>query len=239
MTVRATDDDRNTVAAPFTVTVQDVVEAATLVVTGLGNTVVAENRSFASPRPGLTGTPIGAVTWSHEGVDNGQFAVDPVTGVLSMAARDYESPADSDSDNVYEVTVRATDDDGNTAAVSFTVTVSDARETATVTVTVEADVSTPENRSWSSSAPTAMGAIGEVRWSTSGVDADEFSMAADGTLTLPGRDYEAPSDDNDDSVYEVTLVGDRRRSEHGYRGGAGDGKRRGGELDGHRDRPVG
>ena len=47
-----------------------------------------------------------------------------------MIARDYESPADANTDNVYEVTLVATDDDGNTASEAFTVTVTDVVEAA-------------------------------------------------------------------------------------------------------------
>ena len=36
---------------------------------------------------------------------------------------DYESPTDSDSDNLYEVTVEATDEDGETGRMEVTVTV--------------------------------------------------------------------------------------------------------------------
>ena len=39
-----------------------------------------------------------------------------------MIARDFESPADANTDNVYEVTLVATDDDGNSASEAFTVT---------------------------------------------------------------------------------------------------------------------
>ena len=37
--------------------------------------------------------------------DDDDFTIDPSTGVLSMAARDFESPEDADQDNAYEVTV--------------------------------------------------------------------------------------------------------------------------------------
>ena len=47
---------------------------------------------------------------------------------LQSPLRDFESPADSDRDNVYEVTVVATDDDGfSTDSVAVTVTVTDVR----------------------------------------------------------------------------------------------------------------
>ena len=41
------------------------------------------------------------------------FMVDTGTGVVSMVARDFESPADDDTNNVYQVTLEAVDDDGN------------------------------------------------------------------------------------------------------------------------------
>jgi hypothetical protein len=41
------------------------------------------------------------------GTDAGRFAVDPASGVLTFAvAPNYESPADNDKNNVYEVVVQ-------------------------------------------------------------------------------------------------------------------------------------
>ena len=41
------------------------------------------------------------------------FTVNSSTGVVEMVARDFESPADSGSNNVYNYTLIATDDDAN------------------------------------------------------------------------------------------------------------------------------
>ena len=71
VTVKATDADDNAAMASITVSVTDVAETATLAVTGLADTTVAENAAFTSWTPGLTGTPIGAVTWTAEGTDAG------------------------------------------------------------------------------------------------------------------------------------------------------------------------
>ena len=71
--------------------------------------------------------------------------VDANTGVVSMVARDYESPADANSDNVYEVTLVATDDDGNTDSEDFTVTVTDQVEAAVFTIDAIADTTVAEN----------------------------------------------------------------------------------------------
>ena len=52
---------------------------------------------------------------------------------------------DADSGNDYEVTVKATDADGNAAMASITVSVTDVAETATLAVTGLADTTVAEN----------------------------------------------------------------------------------------------
>jgi hypothetical protein len=47
------------------------------------------------------------------GADAAKFAIDSATGVLTpVAALNYESPTDANTDGVYDIIVRATDDDG-------------------------------------------------------------------------------------------------------------------------------
>ena len=51
-------------------------------------------------------------TWDLSGDDAGAFSISNA-GVLTFTTTpDYENPADADTDNVYEVTVVATDSDG-------------------------------------------------------------------------------------------------------------------------------
>ena len=103
----------------------------TLAITGLADTTVAENVAFTSWTPGITGTPIGDVTWSFSGADSAAFSVEGATGVLSMVARDYEAPADADTNNVYEVTLEAEDADENRAEKAIAVSVTDVTEVET------------------------------------------------------------------------------------------------------------
>ena len=63
------------------------------------------------------------VTWGLSGADRSAFTVSE-TGVLTFNdPPDYDSPTDSDDDNVYEVTVEASDGDSNTARLEVTITV--------------------------------------------------------------------------------------------------------------------
>ena len=67
------------------------------------------------------------LTYTLGGADMASFEIDAATGqLMTMAALDYEDPADADTDNAYEVTVTASD--GNTAddaTIAVTITVTD------------------------------------------------------------------------------------------------------------------
>ena len=159
MTLVATDDDGNTASEAFTVTVTDVAETVTFTIDAIADTTVAENAAFTSVPPSLSGaTPIGNLTYTVSGTDAGLFSVDAGSGVVSMVARDFESPADANTDNVYEVTLVATDDDGNTASEAFTVTVTDVAETVTFTIDAIADTTVAENAAFTSVTPNLSGA---------------------------------------------------------------------------------
>ncbi|MDE2682952.1 MAG: hypothetical protein OXI54_02225, partial [Chloroflexota bacterium] len=74
-----------------------------------------QGKPFTLPAVPVATGGIGAVTWSVEGLDGAVFSVDPDTGVLSLPALEYDDPQDHNQDNVYVATLRATDEDGNTA----------------------------------------------------------------------------------------------------------------------------
>ena len=72
--------------------------------------------------------------WSITGDDAGKFDIS-TTGELTFKAQpDYEAPGDANTDNVYEVTVVAADDDGNRGTRAVKVTVTNAEEDGEVTL---------------------------------------------------------------------------------------------------------
>ena len=101
----------------------EVDEMAPYSVNDYGDQGVLENNAYTSPAAGVTGSPVGAVTYSLSGVDAGNFTIDPATGVVSMVARDYENPLDADGNNLYSVIVTGTDADSNTATRELDVVV--------------------------------------------------------------------------------------------------------------------
>ncbi|MFH5885588.1 putative Ig domain-containing protein [Halalkalibaculum sp. DA3122] len=67
------------------------------------------------------------ITYALGGTDSGRFSLDPQTGKLEFNnSPDYESPADEDQDNVYELLIEA-DDGLHSVSQNLTVTVADTR----------------------------------------------------------------------------------------------------------------
>ena len=104
---------------------------------------------------------------------------------------DFEAPADSGRDNVYEFSVRASDG-SNYGYLGVTVTVEDVNEAPDITTTSKTSFTYRENGTatiytFSATDPER----GTVTWSTGGADGDDFTIVADsrgrGVLTLPDR----------------------------------------------------
>ena len=80
------------------------------------------------------------VTLGIRGADSSKFDFDPVVGQTNnytlkfKDAPDFEKPADADKDNVYEVTITATDGNANMATRNVKVTVTNAEEAGKVTL---------------------------------------------------------------------------------------------------------
>ena len=89
------------------------------------NTAAGEN--IGAPVTATDADAGDTLEYTLGGADMASFAIDDTTGqLMTLAALDYEDPADADTDNAYEVTVTASD--GNTAddaTIAVTITVTD------------------------------------------------------------------------------------------------------------------
>ncbi|PUE46836.1 hypothetical protein B9Z45_16360, partial [Limnohabitans sp. 2KL-17] len=121
-----------------------MVEVSAIAITNLSDSSVAENAAYTSSTPSLSGTPIGAVTYSLGGADSALFTLNTGTGVVSMVARNFESPDDAGANNVYNYTLTATDADGNSADQAVVLSVVDFNDNAPV-FSSGATGSVPEN----------------------------------------------------------------------------------------------
>lgn len=142
VTATATDASNNT--SEFAVTVAVANTSPTITSNGGGGTAsisVAETITAVTDVNATdTEAPPQTLTYSISGVDAGDFTIDSNTGVLTFAsAPDFENPTDSDTNNVYQVTVQASDGNGGTDTQDLTITVTDVASTLVVTTTSDAD----------------------------------------------------------------------------------------------------
>ena len=99
-----------------------------LTISGIITINYSENGTAAVATYAVTGAAQGAtITWSLTGTDQDDFSISN-SGVLTFSSSpDYENPTDSNTDNVYQVTVNASDSTV-TVPLDVTVTVTDVDE---------------------------------------------------------------------------------------------------------------
>ena len=128
------------------------------------------------------------VTWSVAGPDGGKFTA--TGGALKFKAKpDYENPTDANTDNVYEVTVQATDGNGNRGMKSVKVTVANEPEPGVVIlsktqprvgIAVTASLTDPD------------GSISGLTWLWSISDATDRVASPDGEIKDANSDTYTP-----------------------------------------------
>jgi hypothetical protein len=136
------------------------------------------------------------------GVDAALFAIDAETGALRfLTAPALEAPADAGANNVYDVTVAASDGAASDLqALSITI-----RNPAAFAQTAFAGL---ENNPVSAALALADGIpdLPVVYTIAGGPDAARFVLDPDGTLQLAPQNYEAPADADHDNVYQVSVT---------------------------------
>ena len=190
-----------------TVTVTDLNEAAPTV-TGRETLSIRENTANTLYTYRASDMDRGAtIIWSVGGTDGDDFEISEQGALTFASPPDYERPADSDGDNVYEITIRASD--GSSAGeLGVTITVTAVNEGPEITG--RASITVSENHeavlaSYTGRDPEDTTAD-ITRWSVSGRDGGDFTINSDGELTFRyPPNYERPADANRDNVYEVTV----------------------------------
>lgn len=148
------------------------------------------------------------------GADAALFTIDAVTGELRfIAAPNFESPADGDGDNVYQLVVAANDGNGgvDTQALEITVrdvadgfapviTSNDGGATAAVTINENGTAVTTVTATDADGPAIGYALVG-------GADAALFTIdAVTGTLSfINAPDFESPADANHDNVYDLIV----------------------------------
>ena len=245
-------DGEKTTETPFTVTITDINERP-----DIEEDTVAD---YAEIEYDFTGTP-GNVhtftaedyddgdtfTWTLEGDDEGDFEIGSTTGILTFKQDssagprpNFEIPGDMDSNNVYEVTVVATDDDSpalsSKHAVTVTVTNVNEKPEITGTPSLVTTSTYDENTTGNVADYNARDEEGStITWSLTGTDRGDFDVSTDGIVTFKNTPrLRRPGGLRHEQRLHVQRGGlrqrqDQQRGRHGHRRGRGGGRRHHGE----------
>ena len=204
VTVTASDrrggtDDRN-----VRITVTNVNESPDIT-GGPSSPDYPENRATSVGRYSATDPDGDDISWSLSGADDDDLSISS-SGVLTFDdPPDFESPADSGRNNVYEVTVTASDRRGGTDDRNVTIRVRNLDPTiqsGLYSKTYDEGEGSPVS-TYTASDPGG----GDINWLLSGADDDDLSISSSGVLTFDDPpDFENPADSGRNNVYEVTVT---------------------------------
>ena len=210
--IKADDQNGLSTLQMLTITVTPVNDNAP-VFTSATTANVAENttavRTLAATDADL---PSQTVVFSIVGgADQAKFTLMGGNQLAFIAAPDFENPTDSDANNVYELQVKADDQNGLTTTQTLTITVTPVNDNAPVfTSATTANVAENTTAVQSLSAtdadlPSQTAAFSIV----GGADHAKFTITGGNQLAfISAPDFETPLDADADNVYEVEIEAD-------------------------------
>ena len=135
ISVRVTDAEGGTYDETITISLINVNDAPVITSNGGAATAAINVDENTTSVTTVTSTDVDGGTASYSiigGNDAGLFSIDSGSGALTFdSAPDFETPTDSNGDNVYEVTVQVSDGNGGTDSQAISVTVTDMNEDPT------------------------------------------------------------------------------------------------------------
>ncbi len=201
-------------AATVTITITDVNEKPTFDGSPPAKMSVEENQTkvtdddaFQASDPEGRGVTLTLKT----GADSGLFRLTDDEALYFKAKPDYEDPKDRGRDNIYEVTVQASD--GRLRAehtISVTVTnVNEKPEIVKVGVSLDGPASVMHEENSDAAIGTYKASETSATLSLTGDDAADFMLEGTGYSRMlkfmSAPDYEDPMDADTDNTYEVTV----------------------------------
>ena len=176
---------------------------------------IAENTATTSNAATITVSESSTITINSSG-DHLRVTLvtsDSTTARIRFTAiPNFESPLDSGGNNVYDLSVRATDTAGNAANQSITITVTNVNEAPEISIATSAATHTISQAENITSVLTYTGSDVDagttLTWSISGTDAADFSMnSSTGVLVFAANpDFEGPADADANNVYIVVVT---------------------------------
>ena len=167
--------------------------------------------AYTAVADGNDGTADDPIVYSLGGTDAALFDINATTGEVTFkAAPDFEAPGDDGGDNVYDITVTASDGAFKTDQ-DVAITVTNVNDTAP-SFSSGKTATFAENGTGTVYTAAADGNDGTaddpITYSIGGTDAGLFDIdTKTGEVTFKAApDFEAPGDDGGDNVYDITVT---------------------------------
>jgi hypothetical protein len=177
----------------------------------------AENVSTSTNVATIRASESATITISG-GADSARFTItfsdSQSANIRFVTTPNFESPADSGGDNIYNISLLATDSVGLTGSQSITISVTNLNEAPTINAfaaTDTATISIAENTtSLYNINATDVDAGTTLTYSLTGTDAADFIISSSGVLSFsPAPDFESATDSDTNNTYIViTWVSD-------------------------------
>jgi len=206
ITVTAFDGSLSSAARVVAITVSDVNETPSI--------TSGSSASFAENATGTVYTATGTdpdgdtLTFALGGTDAGFFNINAASGAVTFkAAPNFEAPTDAGANNVYDITVTASDGSLSSAARAVAITVTNVNEAPSVTSGGTASFA--ENATGTVYTTTGTDPDGDtLTYALGGTDAGFFNInTASGAVTFKtSPNFEAPADAGANNVYDITLT---------------------------------
>ena len=238
LTVKVTDNGSPALSATrvVAVTVRNVNEAPAIA-SGPSTTSVAENSTVVGAYTATDPDASSTFRWSVETGGDGRLFEISSSGVLSFrSAPDYERPSDSGANNLYEVTVKVTDNGSPamSATRNVVITVTDVNEPPVLSGNVMprfAEIQFDVDPRDLTAADYELGAytavdddntdsvdLNTITWSIGGADSGHFAIGStSGRLSFGIEpDFENPVDTGSDNDYEIVIQANDGRGGAGF-----------------------
>lgn len=168
----------------------------------------AENGTGATYKAVSTDTNLVTYTLSG-GADASLFNFDANSGVATFkTVPNFESAADAGADNVYDISVTATDGAGNASTQAVAITVTNVNEIPTLTSGATASYAENGTGTVHTVTATDPDAATTLTYALAGADAALFNISAStGAVTFKtAPNFEAPTDAGANNVYDITVT---------------------------------
>ena len=190
-----------------------VTENETPVITSGGTASFAENRPagdiiYQGTMRNAGGSQSSFI-WSLSGADAARFAIDMASGAVRFnTSPNFEAPADAGGNNIYDITVTASDGALRSASQAVAITVTNVNEAPLISSAATASFA--ENGTGTAYQATGSDPDGGItlNWILGGADAALFNIGATtGAVRFnTSPNFEAPGDMGGNNVYDITVT---------------------------------